>query len=184
MEIEKEQKQNAEQEKTLQDQLKELVEKELKRLSESGIQVNNIDYYSKLVDIHKDIENEDYWKVKKEVYKMRYYDDDRYSDEGYSDRYSDSNYGRRGRGRNARRDSRGRYAGPGEMMDMMQEHYGDYSESRDAAGRGNYAAKEDSMKSLDEMLKSVCQFMEALSEDASPEEIQLIKKYARKIGEM
>ena len=69
-------------------------------------------------------------------------------------------------------------------MDMMQEHYGDYSESRDAAGRGNYAVKEDSMKSLDEMLKSVCQFMEALSEDASPEEMQLIKKYARKIGEM
>ena len=109
MEKEKEQKQEQEKEVKLQDKIKELVEKELQRLSESGIQVNNIDYYGKLIDIHKDIENEDYWKVKKEVYEMRYNDyDDRYSDGGYSEgrgRYSEGygNYGRRGRGRNARR---------------------------------------------------------------------------------
>ena len=34
---------------------------------ETGIQVGNVDYFYKLIDIHKDIENEEYWKIKKEV---------------------------------------------------------------------------------------------------------------------
>lgn len=48
--------------------VKELVETELKSLLEVGIQQDNIDNIGKLVDIHKDIENEEYWKIKKEVY--------------------------------------------------------------------------------------------------------------------
>ena len=49
------------------EKLKELVEKELKSMEESGIDSSNIDVIYKLVDIHKDIENEEYWKVKKEA---------------------------------------------------------------------------------------------------------------------
>ncbi len=54
-------------EKTLTEKVKELVETKIEKLMETGIQVGNIDYFTKLVDIHKDIENEEYWKVKKEV---------------------------------------------------------------------------------------------------------------------
>ena len=42
------------------------VETKLEKLLETGIQASNVDYFGKLIDIHKDIENEDYWKVKKE----------------------------------------------------------------------------------------------------------------------
>ena len=57
--------------------------------------------------------------------------------------------------------------------------------SKYAASRGNYGAEQDSMRALEYMLESVCQFMEMLERDAgSQEEAQMIKKYARKIGEM
>lgn len=54
-------------EKTFTDRVKELVETKIEKLLETGIQVGNIDYFGKLVDIHKDMENEEYWKIKKEV---------------------------------------------------------------------------------------------------------------------
>lgn len=48
--------------------IKEMVETELKEILHIGIQQDNVDNIGKLVDIHKDIENEEYWKIKKEVY--------------------------------------------------------------------------------------------------------------------
>ena len=50
------------------EKVKDLVESKIEKLMETGIQVGNIDYFYKLIDIHKDIENEEYWKIKKEVY--------------------------------------------------------------------------------------------------------------------
>lgn len=35
-------------------------------VGKEGIRKDNIDYLYKLVDIHKDIKNEEYWKVKEE----------------------------------------------------------------------------------------------------------------------
>lgn len=66
---EKKQEQEIEQqpEKTILDKAKDVVESKLEKLIETGIQVSNVDYFYKLIDIHKDIENEEYWKVKKEV---------------------------------------------------------------------------------------------------------------------
>lgn len=64
---EKKQEQTAQPEKMFSEKVKELVETKIEKLIETGIQVGNIDYFSKLVDIHKDMENEDYWKIKKEV---------------------------------------------------------------------------------------------------------------------
>ena len=165
--------------------LKELVETELKDILNIGIQEGNIDNLGKLVDIHKDIENEEYWKEKEEVYKMRYYGDDRYSDGRYSDRAYDteSSYGRRGVPGTGR--GRGRYRGPEGKMHEAIEHYGNYSEASEEASRGNYGAEQDSIKALEYMLEAVCDFMEMLERDAgSQEESQMIKKYARKIGEM
>lgn len=66
---EKKQEQVLEQpeEKSLTEKVKSLVETKIEKLMETGIQVGNIDYFYKLIDIHKDIENEEYWKIKKEV---------------------------------------------------------------------------------------------------------------------
>ena len=103
-----------------------------------------------------------------------------YNDGGYDD-----NYGRRGvPGTGRGRRYRG-LSGAEESLNEMHEHYGNYSESRGAAEAGNYGAEKDSMKALEYMLESVCQFMVMLSKEAgSQEEAQMIKKYARKIGEM
>ena len=54
-------------EKSLNDKIKETVEGKIEKLLETGIQARNVDYFGKLIDIHKDIENEEYWKIKKEV---------------------------------------------------------------------------------------------------------------------
>ena len=180
-----EEKETTVEEQNTMQSLKELVEAELKEIVNTGIQQENLDNLDKLIDIHKDIENEEYWKEKKEVYRMRYYDENRYGDNRYGDDYRmDRSYGRRGRPMNAPRDSRGRYRGPEEKMHEMMEHYGDYTVASDAANRGNYGAEEDSMKSLDSMLRCVVIFMDMLEENAdSQEEAQMIKKYRKKISE-
>lgn len=51
---------------------KEVLDKVEKKITElinrEGIKKDNVDYLFKLVDIHKDLKNEDYWKVKEEKY--------------------------------------------------------------------------------------------------------------------
>lgn len=182
-------KEEVKQEESFTERVTKVVEDKIKKLMETGIQVGNADYFSKLIDIHKDMENESYWKEKKEVMKMRY---GNYSEGGYGR----NNYGRRGvpgTGRGRYREggySAGGYsAGPrdraGEAMEEAMEHYGAYSEGKEEMHMGNYGAEQDTMKSLDYMLKSVCQFVEMLMDDAgSEEEVQLIKKYTKKISEM
>ena len=170
------------------DKIKNQLEEKINTIIEEGIQMNNLDMLGKLVDIHKDIANEDYWTKKKEVMDMRYRED--YSDYGNYGReeYGEySEYGRRGvpgtgRGRRRRYSARGmddKYRGE-EMMDNMYGAYQDYSE-----GKERYGHHTSTMKSLDYMLKSVVQFIEMLKEDASSqEEMQLIQKYTREISDM
>lgn len=65
---ENKQDQQAEQkEKTFNEKVKDLVETKIEKLMETGIQVGNVDYFYKLIDIHKDMANEEYWEIKKEV---------------------------------------------------------------------------------------------------------------------
>lgn len=49
--------------------LKKMVENRLKEFSIEDVNPDNLDILYKLVDIHKDLANEEYWKIKKEVYK-------------------------------------------------------------------------------------------------------------------
>lgn len=98
------------------DELKQEVHKQIKqeiaKIVEEGIQVDNVNMLSKLVDIHKDLENEDYWEVKKEGIEMRYRDYNGYGNYGrnsYGDNYGD-NYGRNSYGRRGVKGTgRGRY---------------------------------------------------------------------------
>lgn len=72
----------------MREQVKSEVEKEIKSIMQTGISENNIDLLYSLIDIHKDIENEEYWDCKKEVLGMRYRDYDR---RGY-DNYGNKEY--------------------------------------------------------------------------------------------
>lgn len=148
-----------------------LVESQIGDINNSGIVSSNIDYLYKLVDIHKDLSNEKYWKEKIDIMYREYND----------------NYGRR------RRDSRGRYM-TGEYgrrgvdsryrgedhIDDMYSNYQNYSEGRD-----NYGADQETLKSLEKMLKSTKNFMKMLTREAkSEEEVEMIRETAREISEM
>ena len=97
-------------------------------------------------------------------------------------------YGRRSR------DSRGRYTTRGQnsrryrgddMMEDIHRNYEEYSEGKEEMNMGNYGAKNDTMKSLDYMMRSVVEFIEMLKKDAgSQEEVELIQEYTRQISEM
>lgn len=166
----------------MEEKLKELVEKGINGIIEEGIQVSDLDTLYKLVDIHKDLANEEYWESKKEAMEMRY--------RGYGEYNND--YGRENYGR--RRDSRGRYRESGdmsrryrgdEMMEEMHESYRNYSDGREEMSMGNYSAKSNTIKSLEYMMQSVVDFIEMLKKDASSqEEIQIIQEYTRQISEM
>ena len=83
--------------KEIRENINKQVEEKINSILKDGVKQANVDYLYKLVDIHKDIANEEYWEENKEDTDMRYkgYNRDEYRDSG--------NYGRRSR------DSRGRY---------------------------------------------------------------------------
>lgn len=149
-----------EKELTTTESIKSEVEKILGDISNEGINRDNIDYLEKLLCSHNKLEQEQYWEVKK-----MYYGNYR------RDGYDDMNYGR---GR--RRDSRGRYKGH-DMLEDMRDGYDRYSENRRYGGK-------DTSESLEYMLESIVCFVEMLEEDASEQDINLIRKYTRRIAEM
>ena len=151
------------------------VERIIKQITESGLQTANVELLYKLIDIHKDIENEEYWKEKEE--NMMYRDYDNYSGGRSRDsrgRYMES-YGRRG----VPGTGRGRYRGY-DMIEEMGEHYGDYSEGRDTYGNDR-----ETEKSFDKMLQSLEDFTYLIMQEAdSQDKIEKVRRTARKISEM
>lgn len=163
------------------DKIKEMVVKELEQFSDTtDLHGDELDVLYKLVDIDKDLENIDYWKVKKEVMKMRY---NNYGD--YSEgEYSEGRYGRRG----VPGTGRGRYRGHDDGEDMIEDmkySYSAYSESRNAYGRGNYGAEQESMEALEDTMRLFTEFAQKMIQEVdSPEAKQIIKKHLRKISQM
>lgn len=163
------------------DKIKEMVVKELEQFSDTtDLHGDELDVLYKLVDIDKDLENIDYWKVKKEVMKMRYNDYGDYSEGGYSE----GRYGRRG----VPGTGRGRYRGHDDGEDMIEDmkySYSAYSESRNAYGRGNYGAEQESMEALEDTMRVFTEFAQKMIQEVdSPEAKQIIKKHLRKISQM
>lgn len=156
------------------------VERIIKQITENGLQTANVELLYKLIDIHKDIKNEDYWKEKEE--NMMYRGRDFFMDDSYNGgrsrdsrgRYMDGSYGRRG----VPGTGRGRYRGY-DMIEEMGEHYGDYSEGRD-----NYGNDRETEKSFDKMLQSLEDFTYLIMQEAdSQDKIEKVRKTARKISE-
>ncbi len=157
------------------------VERIIKQITENGLQTANVELLYKLIDVHKDIENEKYWKEKEEnmMYRGRdYFMDDSYNGGRSRDsrgRYMDGSYGRRG----VPGTGRGRYRGY-DMIEEMGEHYGDYSEGRDTYGNDR-----ETEKSFDKMLQSLEDFTYLIMQEAdSQDKIEKVRKTARKISEM
>lgn len=165
-----------EEKKKLTEQLKEKVEEQLKKVVEQGVTASNVDFTYKLVDIHKDLANEEYWKIKEEKYMREY-------GEGYNE-----GYGRRGvpgsgryRGEYGRRGvkgtGRGRYRGEDAMMEM-QEAYEEYNEASE------YGAENGMVKSVEGIMKNIYEIVDELSEAEVPEVMHVIQKYTRKMQEI
>ena len=152
-------------EKELIPKTREEVEKLIKSIVSDGLQTGNVDLLYKLIDIHKDIENEYYWKIKED--NMRYYTENSY--DGGRSRDSQGRYMERGDGR--------RYRGE-DVIDRMHDDYRDYS-----YGRENYRG--NTSQSLEYMMKSVVDFIGMRQGDAGcREELGIMKEYSRKISEM
>lgn len=152
-------------------ELLEQVDKKLEELKNEKIQQGNVDYVYKLVDIRKDIKEME--------------DKDMYRNYGMNDEYEMYRGGRS-------RDSRGRYMGNNygnygrryrghDMLNDMEETYGTYMENRD---NGRYGSPETS-KAFDYMLQSAEDFFKHLKTEAgSEEEMEKIRRTARRISEM
>ena len=56
-------------EKELKETICKQIEERIKEIGDEGIQGENLTALSKLIDIHKDLANEEYWNIKKEVMK-------------------------------------------------------------------------------------------------------------------
>lgn len=165
------------------DKVKNQVEKLIDCITqEDELQINDVDLLGKLIDIHKDLANEDYWKKKEEVYDMRYNDYEEYGRRGVPGtgrgRYR-GDYGRRG----VKGTGRGRYRGE-DAMDEMMEHYENYNEASEEMDRGNYGAEGGMIKSVEGIMKNIYEIVEELSEADSPEVMRVIKRYSKKINEM
>ena len=162
-------------EKKVTEQVCEKVEEQLKKIVEQGITTSNIDFTFKLVDIHKDLANEKYWKVKEEKYMMRGYGE---YGEGYGRRYR-GEYGRRG----VPGTGRGRYRGNDAMMEM-QESYDEYNEAYEEAMNGNYGAEGAMQKSAENISKSALEIMQELLQADDPQVKRIVQKTAKKMLEM
>lgn len=164
------------------EKIKKFIEDRIQTIENSAnITDGDIATLYKLVDIKKNLQ-----EVDKEEKEMRYYEGN----------YEEGNYSRRGRGRE--RDSRGRFMERGnrgrgnyghypmEMLDRMAEGYEGYMDGMEEYNRmGNYGAKDKGLESLEYLLNGFVNFFESLQESMeSPEEVEMIKKYARKIKEM
>ena len=164
------------------EKIKNMVKHEIEQISNTELNEKNLDLLDTLIDINKDLENIDYWNVKKEAIKMRYSDYDNYSEGRYSEgRYG--NYGRRGVPGSGRR-----YRGYDECEDIlneMKDSYKDYYESKMSYNRGNYNAGEDSMKALEDTMRIFTEFTQKMIDEVDdPEAKQIIKKHLRKISQM
>lgn len=174
-----------------------IIEEELRKISEKGLNTSNLETAYKLVDMYKDLKNTEYWETKGEYYmavleEMQggYSQNDGYSrEDGYSFR---------------RRDSRGRYSRDSMNGDMSYESGNSYAR-RGGTGRysmnGGYSGydrymdskqayrsgkspecKQRLMNTLEEYMDTFSQQMEEMLRDADcAEERTTIKRYLDKI---
>lgn len=160
-------------EENIDKQVIEKTEQAIKKQIDEGLTTNNLDIVYKLAKI-KHMAKEDSNMNYGEYGRRAGYD--AYGRENYGNYNDYGNYNRRGYDAKYRGHSH---------LDRMYGEYGRYEAGREEYNRGNYGAKDDTLKSLEYMLESAVNFFEMLKNDAnSQEEINLIRKYSQKIAQM
>ena len=149
-------------------------EEKIESILEEGINTSNLEHLDKLVDIHKDMKEEEC---------MRYEGYNNYGNyngyNNYGRNVGYNNYGNYGEASYGRRGYDTKYRGH-EHLDRMYDNYGRYEE-----GRSRYGANEDTKKSLEYMLRSMEDFAMMLKEEASSqEEVEMIRQTAQRIAQM
>lgn len=160
--------------KELEKKLLKETEESLKTMLNDGITDSNLDYIYKLVDIHKDLKEEE---------SMNYGNYNGYGN--YGNNYG--NYGRRAGYDSYGRDSYGEYGNYGrrgydakyrgeDEIDRMHSEYGRYMDSRE-----RYGAGEETDKSFHYMVKSLEDFIKVLHEEAeTPQQKQMLNETLQK----
>jgi len=155
------------------------IEEKINEVRKQDISEENIDYLFRLVDIHKDIANEKYWKEKINMnYRYGAYND--YGARGVPGTgrgYRESgSFGRRG----VPGSGRSRYRGE-EMLDEMYQAYNDYN---DGANYGDYGTQE-SMQKIEVMGDALVDFVEHIKKTVkSPEEREIIDRKIQELSRM
>lgn len=174
-------------------ELKEKIQEKIKAITEEGLDNIDIDLLGKMVDIHKDIDEEQYHcekiKLKKEANDMRYGNYGEYGEYGRRrrdsrGRYMEGNYNEGGYSRG--RGNYGHYMPYPEMyMDRMMDGMEGYMEGREQYNRGNYGAKGQTVESLEKMLEGIVAFVEDIQQDPEQkEEKEVVSHYIKKLKEM
>lgn len=155
----------------------EQTERKINEILEEEINLNNVDYLFKLIDIHKDMCNEKYWKIKEENY-MRY--------RTYSGGDGNESYGRRGvagtgrryrdNGSYGRRGVDARYRGD-DMMNDIYESYMDYVDS------SSYGHEDKSDEAYKFMVEKGIEFVDYLDDEAkTPMQRKMMDKFRQEVG--
>jgi len=180
----------------------EIIEEELHKIAEKGLNTGNLETAYKLIDMYKDLKNTEYWEQKSEYYMA-------VLDEMQGSGYSEAR-GHDGMGRYSRDDGRMMqdYDRGSSYRGNRGEHYvrGHYSRndgySRDGGGMGGYSGNYDRymdskqsyrsskspeckqrlMNSLEEYMDDFSRQMEDMLRDSDcQEERATIKRYIDKI---
>lgn len=177
------------------DKILENVKKEIREISEQGINANNLEVLDKLVDIEKDI-----YEIKEKEGGLNSMEYGRYMGYEYNSPrgrgYNDGGYGARG---NYRDYNDGGY-GDGNYYvrgyyrhgsdERMNEHLDRIMEGADAYqyGRERYrgGGNQERMKEgLEKLMYALCVFVESVTDFAeTPEEKEIIRKHVQKMKGM
>ena len=174
-------------------ELKEKIQEKIKAITEEGLDNIDIDLLGKMVDIHKDIDEEQYHcekiKLKKEANDMRYGNYGEYGEYGRRrrdsrGRYMEGNYNEGGYSRG--RGNYGHYMPyPEVYMDRMMDGMEGYMEGREQYNRGNYGAKGQTVESLEKMLEGTHAFVGDILQDPEQKEAhEVVRHYIKEFQEL
>lgn len=171
-----------------------IIEEELGKIAEKGLNTSNLETAYKLIDMYKDIKNTEYWDTKCEYYlavlrEMRggddylqrysqagHYDDRRYS---HNDKYDHGNsYARRGE-----HYVRGHYS----RADGVEDDYDRYMEHKHSYRSGDKSAdcKQRMVDALERHMDALTDEIAEMGRDADcTEEKRVIEKYIDKLKRM
>ena len=160
------------------EKLCKVIEDELHKISEKGLNTGNLDTAYKLVDMYKDLKNTEYWDVKSDYYM-----------ETMSGGYSERGRKRDKMGRYSRDDGmRSEHYNRGYSMDggwhSGSDWYGEYMDSKhDYRASGNAPeCKQRLMNTLENYMDDFSRKMEEMLRDSDcAEERNTIKRYLEKI---